>query len=49
MRDTVYEGNKLIGTNVEEHDVIDLIWDWERNTKEHPIRVFDENGKEVEW
>lgn len=30
-------------------EAMDLIWDPDINTEEHPIHIYDENGREIEW
>ena len=45
---TVYHGDELVAENVTFSDAADYIWS-EDNTEGKPIRVFDSNGREIEY
>ncbi len=30
-------------------EAMDLVWDPEINNDEHPLHIYDENGREIEW
>lgn len=46
---SIFSGNKLIKAQATEIEVMDAIWDCELNTEDHPVHIYDENGREVEW
>ena len=45
---TVYLGDELVAENVTTIQAMDWVWD-ERNTEDHPVHIFDEDGNEIEW
>lgn len=38
----------IIAKEVTDKEAMDWIFS-EYNTEEHPLRIFDKNGKEIEW
>lgn len=30
-------------------EAMDLVWDPEINTEEHPLHIYNEKGQEIEW
>ena len=45
---TVYVGDKIVKEHATHLEAMDYIWS-DMNTEEHPVRVIDENGVEIEW
>lgn len=39
----------IICKQVSIREAMDYVFDAELNTEEHPLHIYDEKGKEIEW
>ena len=41
--------NGIMAKEMSVIEAMDIVWDVELNTEEHPVHIYDHNGNEIEW